>query len=198
MIIALKGASKALKDRILSNMSTRLKKRIEEGLKSAGSIDPGKVDRVRQVWAKNAQKLQKAGQLSGPKTRRSLARKLKLSKSYLAMKRSVRSTVKRPLSQLSFDEINQLFVRLNEIARKEGILELEKFEPHISEEFIKLAVRLSVDGTEPELIQSIHRNWMESLLREQKVKYLKIIEGIGSVQGGDNPRITESKLERIF
>ena len=99
---------------------------------------------------------------------------------------------------LNFDEINQLFVELTEIARREGVFELEKLVPDISDEFLKSAVSSAVDGIEPELLQEILENWVESLLQEQEVKYQKIIEGVMSIQSGDSPRIVWLKLEKLF
>jgi flagellar motor component MotA len=63
---------------------------------------------------------------------------------------------------------------------------------------MKSAIHLMVDGTEPDLIMDILKTWMNSLLHEQEVKYLKVIEGIKAVQHGDNPRIIEKKLEVLY
>jgi chemotaxis protein MotA len=85
-----------------------------------------------------------------------------------------------------------------EKARKEGILALESVGQGMAEPFIKDAVQLAVDGTEPDLIIDIMKTWMNSLMHEHETKYKKVIEAIMAIQSGDNPRIIEHKLEVIF
>ena len=91
-----------------------------------------------------------------------------------------------------------MFVGLAEIARREGILALDEMVQGAGDAFLTKAVRLAVDGTEPELIQAILGTWMESLLHEQDVKFRKVLEGIMSIQSGDNPRIVEQKLNVLY
>ena len=52
------------------------------------------------------------------------------------------------------DVISQ-FVKFAEMARKEGILALEQASGDLDDEFIQKGLQLAVDGTTPELIQSI-------------------------------------------
>ena len=55
-----------------------------------------------------------------------------------------------------------------------------------------------MDGTEPDLIMDILETWLQSLENEYKRKHQKVIEGIMSIQSGDNPRIVEHKLSVIY
>ncbi|MFC4556723.1 flagellar motor protein MotP [Virgibacillus kekensis] len=52
-------------------------------------------------------------------------------------------------------ELIQLFIRLSERARREGILALENELDDVEDEFIKKGVLLAVDGVEPEVINDI-------------------------------------------
>lgn len=113
------------------------------------------------------------------------------------MKRTASVALKRPLSELSVDEVNQLLLWFADVARREGILALEGA-TQTPNEFLSTGVRLMVDGTEPELIQTILTFWMESLLHEQKVKCQKIIEGLTSIQSGNDPRIVEQRLSVLY
>ena len=75
---------------------------------------------------------------------------------------------------------------------------LESVAQGTADPFIKAAVQLAVDGTDPALIMDILKSWMESLLHEQETKYKKVIEAIMAIQSGDNPRIVGFKLEVIY
>lgn len=52
-------------------------------------------------------------------------------------------------------DLIQLFIRLSERARREGILALETELDDVDDEFIKKGILLAVDGIEPEVIQDI-------------------------------------------
>ncbi|MDP6778949.1 MAG: FliG C-terminal domain-containing protein, partial [Candidatus Latescibacteria bacterium] len=142
-------------------------------------------------------KLKGTGQITWPQPAKRSAKR-KLGKEYLAKKRETRALARRPLHELSLKEVNRLFVGLAEIARREGILALDSVMKGAGDRFMAAGIRLATDGTEPELIQAILGTWMESLLREQEVKYRKTLEGIMSIQSGDNPRIVEQKLGVLY
>ena len=50
--------------------------------------------------------------------------------------------------------------------------------------FVRMATLLAVDGTQPELIKGMLEKWQASLVREQEVKYRKVIEGLMGIQSG--------------
>ena len=187
LVLALKSASEELKDRILGNMSERVRGFIEEEMKHLGSIASPEIKVAQQRIVQQFSELKKQKRT-----------KPKLSKRYLSMKRELKKLTQRPLLQLSYDEINQVFVGFGEIGKKEGILALESVIQGADEDFLNYGVRLAVDGTEPDLIMDILETWRESLLHEHKSKYQKVIEGIMAIQSGDNPRIIESKLKRLY
>lgn len=58
-------------------------------------------------------------------------------------------------SEHSIPELIQLFVRLSERARKEGLLALEDEMEEVNDEFIKKGIILAIDGIEPEVINEI-------------------------------------------
>ena len=177
--LALKGATDKLKGRIFSNMSERVGGLIRDEMEFAGARDAGDVRAVELGIVEVLKRLQKAGLVTWPRPAGGAAkRKPRLGKEYLAKKRAVRPLVKRSLFDLSLEEVNQMFVGLAEIARREGILALDSVMKGAGDRFMAAGVRLATDGTEPELIQAILETWMESLLHEQEVKYRKTLEGI--------------------
>ena len=88
------------------------------------------------------------------------------------MARKVKGQTRRPLQQLSYADIDEVFVVLAETARREGILHLERLVQGDDEDYLNYGMRLAIDGTEPDLIMAI--------------------------QSGDNPKIVDSKLKRLF
>ena len=198
LAVALEGANEELKGRMFDNMSERVGTLIREEV-AFSSHAMRDVEAIQLRIVETVMQLREAGQLTWPRpAKKTPRRKPKLGKAYLAAKRATRTIVKRPLGDLSFDEINRMFVGLAEVARREGILALDKMIQGAGDEFLAEAVRLAVDGTEPELVQAILSTWMESLLHEQEVKYRKALEGIMSIQSGDNPRIIGQKLNVLY
>ena len=115
----------------------------------------------------------------------------------------------KKLDELSYDELHQLFVGMAERARCEGILALGSVGNAATDEFVKMAINLVVDGCEPALIIDMLETWTKSLmheherryqdmLHEHQVKYTKVIEAVAALQAGDNPRIIEHKLSVIY
>ena len=97
----------------------------------------------------------------------------------------------------SVETIKQI-VKLADLARREGILALEREMSGIEDDFLRQGMQLAVDGTEPALIMDMMETWRKSLMHEHEVKYQKVIEGIMAIQAGDNPRIIEHKLSVIY
>jgi len=198
LAIALKGAKKQIRDRIFSNVSRRVGTMLREEMVYT-RVDKVEVEKRQSLIAETLGRLVGEEKIDVPSASpRSSRRPKPLPKRYLAMKRSAKRLANRPLFQLSYEELDELFVGLATVARREGILELEGMMQGSSDPFFTAGIRLAVDGTEPELIYSVLSTWMTSLLHEQGVKYRKVLEGIVSAQSGDNPRIVEHKLSVIY
>jgi len=202
LVVALKAASDELKDKVLGNFSKRVRTFITEEMEFLGPMPLSEVEEVQLRIVQQVEQLAEQGHVTWPPVEKpasqSKAKKKKPSKKYLETQRRLKQQVKRPLSELSYDEINSVFVGLGERARREGILALESLAQSMTDPFMKDGVQLAVDGTEPDLIIDILETWMESLLHEQKRKYQKVMEGIMAIQSGDNPRIIGRKLEVIY
>ena len=92
-------------------------------------------------------------------------------------------------------------IELNNLARYEGLLALEEAVIDIpleaQEEELKQLIILLVDGTDPEVILGIGLSrYYSSLYTDyQALRYFIYLEGVLSIQAGDNPRILEEKLK---
>ena len=201
LICSLKGTRKDLRDKFLNNMSERVRRFIEEEIKLV-KPKPEEVKKVRESMVQQIVQLAEKGRITWPPvekpTSRSKTRRQPSKKDLAAYRRLKQQVQRHPLTELSYDKVNILFVSLSEISRREGIAALENVAQDMLDPFLKDAVQLVVDGTEPGLIMDILETWMESLLHEQKRKYQKVIEGAMAIQAGDNPRIVEHKLEVIY
>ena len=102
------------------------------------------------------------------------------------------------LTDISFEDLDELFADLGQLARLEGILDLNQFLSGVKDPFILTAIQLAVDGTEPQIMTRFLKSWMRSLMHEQEAKYRKVIGGIRSVQSGDNPVFTKKTLSFIY
>jgi chemotaxis protein MotA len=75
-------------------------------------------------------------------------------------------------------ELINLFIRLSERARREGILALENELDEVNEPFIKKGILLAVDGIEPEVIQDI-MNAEITAMEERHFRGRMIVEKCG-------------------
>lgn len=77
-----------------------------------------------------------------------------------------------------FKETLQTIISLSNIARREGLLGLEKFIDSASDTYLKKGIQLLVDGSEPEVIRSVLE--VEIDMREHKdLQAAKVFEGMG-------------------
>ncbi|GGF05942.1 hypothetical protein GCM10010954_00340 [Halobacillus andaensis] len=81
-------------------------------------------------------------------------------------------------SDMNIRELIQLFVRLSERARREGLLALEAELDEVEDPYIKKGILLAVDGIEPEVINDILHAEITAL-EERHYKGRTIIEKAG-------------------
>jgi chemotaxis protein MotA len=76
------------------------------------------------------------------------------------------------------DEIIALFLKLSDMARRDGLLALEGEAQNIDDHFIKKGVMLVIDGTDSEVVEEILMNDIASMEDRHKVNY-KVFEAMG-------------------
>lgn len=203
LVVGLSGATAAGRRKFLSNMSQRVAKFLSDEVDLLGEMRPDEVEVVQKRIVEQAEELARKGhlQLPGQKPSKAAvkARKArKPSKQYLAVKKRLVTDLDQRLDDVPIDQLDKLFRGMAEVARREGILALDPLEEGISDPFLQSAVRLMVDGTEPDLIADILETWLTSLEYQFKRRRQKVIEGIMSIQSGDNPAVVEHKLSVMF
>ena len=87
-----------------------------------------------------------------------------------------------------------------EKARREGLLALEDELQNIDLEFLRNAVRMVVDGTDPDIIRWMLeiRIYSGAYRGKELLKRCVAMEGALGIQQGDNPRILKAKLGVFF
>ncbi|MCL2603488.1 MAG: hypothetical protein FWD90_03320 [Defluviitaleaceae bacterium] len=94
-------------------------------------------------------------------------------------------------------DVVETVVDLANTARKEGVLALEDRAVNMDDPFIQKGLMLIVDGTDPELVYDILRVEIVTSQREGAalLRWVMALEGLLSIQAGENPRIIEEKLK---
>ena len=203
LIVALKGASDAVCAKFLGNMSRRVKTFIVEEMEYLGPMPAEEIEAVQlRIIAQIVQLRERDRVVEWPPKPAAKKKvtpvKSKATKRELEQKARIDRTAQKRLAEMSYDEMHAVLFAMAETARREGILALDKFGDAAVDDYVKMAINLVVDGTEPALVADMMQTWMKSLLHEQQVKYQKVVEGMLSIQAGDNPRIVQHKVSLIY
>lgn len=198
LAIALLGSGKKLQDRIFGNMSERAGDMIREEIEGRKGTDANEIKAMRDRVLKTIQQLVEAGHILWPKAKEEGGTPTK-KHAYEPIAPEVEKAIRTSLAQLSFDDIVAMYVGLAGVARREGILALERLVSIANREdgMLVQGLELAVDGTEPQLIQSILDCRASGLLRNLKMKYRVICDGVMSLHSGDHPALIEMKLRNI-
>ena len=95
-------------------------------------------------------------------------------------------------------------LELANLARMEGLLildeEVMKIELDSDEEVLRQLCLMMLDGMEPELLAEIGRTryYSNNLQGYRALRYMMYIEGVLSIQAGENPRVLEEKLKSML
>ena len=102
--------------------------------------------------------------------------------------------VRRPVEDMSVDDIAELSARLTLQARRIGIVSLRALVRETVDPFLREALQLAVDGAGPNQV----RDALESQIQPGRAALAKaqrlVIQGILSTQAGDNPGYVEQTI----
>ena len=188
---ALKDASPELKKRFFGNMSKRMRSFIEGEMEFWESISPGEIEEAQQRIVLRQWRLTSP---EGKKTRKSKPQEV--SERLKAMAHEGQRYFTLPLSQLSIDQVMTVLVSLSELSLREGILALE--EAGIEDDFVKEALWMTVDGTEPDLLVDMLETRHQTLRHHYEMRYRITIEGMLAITAGDNPGVVQHKLHAMY
>ena len=122
-----------------------------------------------------------------------------LTEDYLSMKGALQTRLETTsIAQLGHEEIASLLTDMSEIAHTEGIVSLSGMEEHIDDSFFKEGLILALTGTELTSTQNQLETRMETSMYLHETRNRMIIEGIASVQAGDNPKFLSARLSALY
>ena len=170
MAIVLKGTSRELRERVYANASEYMEAFIKEEMAFSVNADQKDIDAERDRIIKIAQELVEGEQRQPGEEYLSLMSKLENQLQGVSF------------SDLSFEDITEVFFTIAEIAKRNGILALEKAAEFPTEDLFRQALRLVVDGHEPEAIQKVLDTRLETLIHDRKTRYRMIIEGVSTMR----------------
>ena len=197
MALALKSAGQDVKNKIFRNMSKRAAPMLQEDMENLGSVAKKEVELAREKVNSVIDKLIEAGEIS--KGGRATPKRAKKP-------RPIKIDVRDQMS------LREGLVKMAMKARKEGLLSLEDEVGVIDDDFLKKGLQLVVDGTDPELVMGMLKTELIFYEEEEKMRIkeealrmekelsnnMKIkemmVEGVLSLQSGDNPHIVDEKL----
>ena len=195
LVVALKGASDEVKEKVMGNMSERVRTFITEEMEFLGPMPLSEAEEAQRRVLQQVVLLALAGHIDWPNGDISAAGKVPL----FQPDPEFASLLGHSLDQLTLDEIAEMWKGLAEQARLAGILSLENPIEQTADPFVREALRLAVDGTEPDLIRDILETRSRSaLLSRQRTRGSMIIEGLAAIMAGDNPRIIHHKLGALY
>jgi hypothetical protein len=104
----------------------------------------------------------------------------------------------RPLEQLDIDQIRQALHGMARLAQAHGIKALERVCSSVSSRFVAEALKITADGTEPDLILDTLMTRGQTMVRHLDTRMRVTIEGAAATRAGDNPGVVAHKLSALY
>jgi hypothetical protein len=192
MTAAMIGASAAVQDRFLLNMSSRVRGFIRAEMEMS-SADAERIEQARRRIVQLAAECAVRGEIEWPDGTTPTSTE-RISPQYRPSE-ELRHIAGRPLDQLTRGDLQDLFSGLATQAQREGILSLVEYADSIDDPFLRMGLQLVVDGTEPALVRDLlETRLVQAILPHQRTRGLMVIEGAMAVYSGDNPLLVRHKL----
>lgn len=175
-----------LVEKVLSLMSESLRAHITERMALQESVSLSQVLEARRFILKQVDLLAAHDYISWPDGSQSAPGRAPIGD----ISPFLLDLVRRPVEEMSVDDIAELSGRLTLQARRSFTVSLRAVIPETVDPFLREALQLAVDGREPDAL----RRLLEARLVRTKPPvelekaYRLIIKGIQSTQLGDNPR----------
>jgi flagellar motor component MotA len=97
-----------------------------------------------------------------------------------------------------FPELCDLFMALDDEARRAGIGVLKDLAELIDYDLLQRGLQLTIEGAEPALIRELLQGRSRNLLRQQEVHYRMICVAIESIQVGEHPQVIAERIRCLF
>ena len=188
-----------MQERIFANVSKAIAAVIKNEMAISEPEETTDIETVRARIVEKAQNL--VLHLKPP------GKKSELSQEYLNLKAKLKQLLERgPLARFSFEELENLFFMLAQVARYEGILMLEnegflaQVQPvaGAEEELFHLGLSLILNGAEPRLVEATLNTRAQALLHHLSTRYQMIAEGLTAIRAGSYPGFIDLNLRNFY
>ena len=181
-----------VRERFLRNMSARVRGFIESEIELS-QADSNYSKSVRRRILIQTGGLADRGLLQWPTGNASMP------EAQYAVSEDVTELIARSLDQLTANDMADLWLGIAHQARKEGILSLQPIEQQAVDPFLREALQLVVDGTEPDLLRDmLQTRLVRAILPQQETRRWMIIEAMMAIQSGDNSGVIRHKMATFY
>ena len=197
LVRSLKGIiGSAVADKILSNKSERTRGETVAAVEALEDVDPVQVDRTRLAILKHVADLAKEGDIAWPEGD---ATPVQPKKKVAEIDPRLLHLLSRPLEEMDTDEVVELFAGMAVQTQRAGVVPLATLEKHIASPFLREALQLTVDATEPALVQDILMTRCKlAAMPARRTRGIMVVEGIMAMVSNDPPRMVHYKLSAIY
>ena len=186
LIVGLLGSSREVRDKVLGNMSERVRHYVEQEMEVQ---EP----QIQRMAAEEVEAIQRRIMTELDKPRPTL------SKRYLAWKGNLKERVNAtPSAQMDFDGLKEVLVGLADIARHEGLIAAEEMGASHMEGLLRKGIRYAVDGMDRALLVELLEAQMQALLSHQEIRCRMIIEGLAAIRAGEHPNLVGERLDSLY
>ena len=197
LVEALKNAAAPLQEKFLGNMSARVRGFIETEMELS-HISPAQIAQAQLNILLKAAACVERGLLDWPFGKDATPAVDEAQPTY-PPEPHIAALLQRPLDQLTANDMVELWLKIAEQARRFGILSLEQTADQAANPFLREALNLVVDGTEPKIIRDLLQTRLQrAILPQLRTRGLIIIEGLKSIQAGYNPGIIRHQLDALY
>lgn len=197
IMFSLTTASEAARNRLLANMSERVQGHVESEMAYLKAT-AAQVEEAQRRVLMAAADLASRGQIEWPPANGEFPGPAGCAEAAEPSMRLLELAGSR-LDDLSTEAIVELMAEVAEAARRDGMLALDAIAEKMVDPFVQEAVRLAVDGTEPDLLTDMLRTRSErALLVQQETRGRMVVEATMAIQSGDNPRVIHQKMSALY
>lgn len=186
LLIGLMGSSQEVRDKVLGNMSERVRNYLE------GEMEVFQ-KQFAEMSSEDVEDIQKRimAELGKPRP--------KLSKRYLSWKAKLEKSIRgTPSGQMDFDQLRDMLTGSADVARHEGLLELSSVSGEPMEGFLQRGILYVVDGNPEDFVSELLEAHMQALLRHQEIHYRMIITAVMAIQSGEHPNLVAERLNSLY
>ncbi len=189
LAMALSGAPHRIETCILRNMSERAGQMIRQDIEYLGQISQKDIEWARDQIIGIMNKLMAAGEIEmAGETKSRLARKSGGSSELRSM---FEKEWDRPISQKNMEELVTFLRLISRASRQFAFLALEDLLERIDDEYLKMGLRLAVDGVEPARFEDIMESRRKTLVAAYDKRLEVMLTALKRIQAGDAPALVE-------